>query len=98
MTDWGADLIDMAHWGMGCDETGPVEVQGHGTFPPQTDLWNAATSFEFTCTYGNGVKMIVSSGGPNRFEGTEGWVELAGKTDPPQLANSVIAPNEIHLY
>jgi len=35
-----------------------------------------------TRTYANGVKMIVRSGGPNRFEGTEGSVELAGKTDP----------------
>jgi hypothetical protein len=91
-------MIDMAHWGMGCDETGPVEVQGKGTFPPRTDLWNASTAFEFTCTYANGVKMIVRSGGPNRFEGTEGSVQLAGKTDPPELAKSVIGPNEIHLY
>ena len=98
VTDWGAHLIDMAHWGMGCDETGPVEVEGKGTFPPSTDLWNAATAFEFTCTYAGGVKMIVRSGGPNRFEGTEGWVELAGKTDPPALADSVIGRDEIHLY
>ena len=42
--------------------------------------------------------MIVRSGGPNRFEGTEGSVALAGKTDPPGLAKSVIGPNEIHLY
>ena len=49
---------------MGCDTTGPVEVEGKGTFPPRTDLWNAATGFEFTCTYASGVKMIVSSGGP----------------------------------
>jgi len=98
VTDWGAHMIDMAHWGMGCDTTGPVEVGGHGTFPPQTDLWNAATEFEFTGTYADGVKMIVRSGGPNRFEGTEGSVELAGKTDPPSLAESVIGPDEIHLY
>ncbi|NQT35913.1 MAG: Gfo/Idh/MocA family oxidoreductase [Planctomycetes bacterium] len=98
VTDWGAHMIDMAHWGMGCDETGPVEVEGQGTFPPRDNLWNAATSFEFTCTYADGVKMIVRSGGPNRFEGTEGWVELGGKTDPPSLAGSVIGPDEIHLY
>jgi predicted dehydrogenase len=98
VTDWGAHMIDMAHWGMDCDETGPIEVEGKGTFPPGAALWNAATGYEFTCTYANGVKMIVSSGGPNRFEGTDGWVELAGKTNPPELANSVIGPNEVHLY
>ncbi|MBN2474042.1 MAG: Gfo/Idh/MocA family oxidoreductase [Pirellulales bacterium] len=98
VTDWGAHMIDMAHWGMGCDETGPVEIEGQGTFPPRTDLWNVATAFEFTCTYADGVKMIVKSGGPNRFEGTEGWVELGGKTDPSSVADSVIGPDEIHLY
>ena len=98
VTDWGAHMIDMAHWGMGCDETGPIEVEGKGTFPASTNLWNAATAFEFTCTYASGVKMIVRSGGPNRFEGSAGWVELAGKTNPPKLAESVIGPDEIHLY
>jgi predicted dehydrogenase len=98
VTDWGAHLIDMAHWGMGCDETGPIEVEGKGTFPPPGDLWNAATGFQFTCTYANGVKMLVSSGGPNRFEGTEGWVDLGGATNPASLAKSAIRPDEIHLY
>jgi predicted dehydrogenase len=98
VTDWGAHMIDMAHWGMGCDDTGPVEIEGRGTWPARQDLWNAATGFEFTCTYANGVKMIVSSGGPNRFEGTEGWVDLGGATHPPALASAEIGPDEIHLY
>ena len=37
-------------------------------------------------------------GGPTRFEGTEGWVELGGKTEPASLADSVIGRDEIHLY
>jgi len=98
VTDWGAHMIDMAHWGMGRDESGPIAVEGKGTFPPSTDLWNAATGFEFTCTYDDGVKMIVKSGGPTRFEGTEGSVDLGGKTDPPELADTVIGHDEIHLY
>lgn len=98
VTDWGAHMIDMAHWGMGCDETGPVEVEGRGTWPPRENLWNAATGFEFTCTYANGVRMIVTNGGPNRFEGTDGWVNLGGATNPPELAAAEIGPDEIHLY
>ena len=99
VTDWGAHYIDMAHWGMGTELTGPVEVEGKGDFPRDGILWNTATSFEFTCTYANGMKMIVSSrGGGVRFEGTEGTVWLEGGTDPPAIATSVIGPNEIHLY
>ena len=99
VTDWGAHFIDMAHWGMGTEFTGPVEVEGKGTWPPVTDLWNTATEFKFECTYANGVKMIVSSaGGGVRFEGSDGWVDLEGRTDPPSLAKETIGPNEIHLY
>ena len=98
VTDWGAHLIDMAHWGMGCDDTGPVEIEGRATWPPRHELWNAATGFEFTCTYANGVKLIVTSGGRNRFEGTEGWAELAGATNPRALATSELGPNDIRLY
>ena len=97
VTDWGAHMIDMAHWGMGTEHTGPVEIEGKGHFPPRTELWNAASSFEF-CTYADGVKMIVKSGGPTRFEGTDGWINLEGKSDRPELASDVIGPNEIHLY
>ncbi|MCY2996397.1 MAG: Gfo/Idh/MocA family oxidoreductase [Planctomycetota bacterium] len=98
VTDWGAHLIDMAHWGMGADESGPLEVEGQGTWPPKTNLWNTATGFTFTATYAGGVQVIVSSGGPNRFEGSEGWVDLGGATNPPSLASSVIGPDELHLY
>ena len=33
LTDWGAHFIDVAHWGMGTERTGPVEVHGTGNFP-----------------------------------------------------------------
>jgi len=99
VTDWGAHYIDMAHWGMGTEETGPIEVQGKGTFPDAGELWNTATGFEFECLYGNGVKMVVkNAGGGVRFEGTDGWVDLEGGTNPPSLAKSAIGPNEVHLY
>ncbi len=97
VTDWGAHMVDVAHWGMGAENTGPVEVEGKGVFPPRSNLWNAAESFEFTCTYASGVKLIVKNGGPNRFEGTDGQLAFEGKL-PPELAQSTIGPNEIHLY
>src|SRR3569623_3558848 len=63
VTDWGAHYIDMAHWGMNAEPTGPVELEGPGKFPPRAALWNTAKEFEFTCTYADGVKMRVKSGG-----------------------------------
>ncbi len=99
LTDWGAHYIDMAHWGMGTELTGPIEVEGKGEFPRDTVLWNTATSFRVECLYANGMKMIITSGGGGvRFEGTEGTVHLEGGTNPPSIADSVIGPNEVHLY
>jgi len=99
ITDWGAHFVDMAHWGMGTEETGPVEIEGTGTWPKDGVLWNTATSFHVTCTYANGMTMIIrSSGGGVRWEGTDGWVDLGGRTEPASVADSVIGPGEIHLY
>ncbi|MEO7536954.1 MAG: Gfo/Idh/MocA family oxidoreductase, partial [Ferruginibacter sp.] len=33
ITGWGAHHIDSAHWGMGKERSGPVEIWGHGDFP-----------------------------------------------------------------
>jgi len=99
VTDWGAHFIDMAHWGMGTELGGPVEVEGHGEFPVDGALWNTATSFHFECAYADGMRMIVKSGGGSvRFEGTEGWIEPPGKTHPASIAKSEIRPDEMHLY
>ncbi len=33
LTDWGAHHVDIAHWGLGQEHTGPCEIQGTGSFP-----------------------------------------------------------------
>lgn len=33
LTDWGAHHVDIAHWGLGKEATGPVEIEGQGVFP-----------------------------------------------------------------
>jgi len=99
VTDWGAHFIDMAHWAMGTEETGPVEIEGRGEFPPNGALWNTATSFHFECKYANGMKLIVKSGGGGvKWEGTDGWVENDNKTYPASVAKEIVGPHEIHLY
>jgi predicted dehydrogenase len=82
ITDWGAHFVDMAHWGMDTELTGPVKVSGEGEYPDPKALWNTATAFEFECTYANGVTMHVQSGGHGvTFHGDEGHVGLGGKVE-----------------
>ncbi|NQV32807.1 MAG: Gfo/Idh/MocA family oxidoreductase [Phycisphaeraceae bacterium] len=98
LTDWGAHFIDMAHWGMGMELTGPVEIEGSGTFPPMADLWNTPTAFHLESQYANGIKMIISNkGGGVRFVGTDGQVTLGG-SDPKSIWDSKIGPGETRLY
>jgi predicted dehydrogenase len=103
VTDWGAHHIDIAHWGMDCDHTGPVEVQGKGIFP-KDGLWNAAVDYDFECIYENDLVMRVASNNhcPQgvRFIGDSGWVHVTRsglKTNPPALRKAKIGPDEVHL-
>ena len=80
LLDWIGHHGDIAHWGLGNDETiGPLEVEGKGEFPPKEALWNTATKYRITCQYPNDVEFIIAGGhgdirGGTKWIGTEGWV------------------------
>ncbi|MEP7267258.1 MAG: Gfo/Idh/MocA family oxidoreductase [Saprospiraceae bacterium] len=75
ITGWGSHHVDIAHWGMGTEKTGPVEIWGHADFP-KSGLWDVHGIFKTEAMYANGVHMIVSNELPNgiKFVGTEGWI------------------------
>jgi predicted dehydrogenase len=75
ITGWGSHHIDCAHWAMGTEHTGPIEISGTAEFPTK-GLWNVHGNFRTEALYANGVRMIVSGDFPNgiRFEGTKGWI------------------------
>ncbi len=118
ITGWGAHHVDTAHWGMGTEYTGPIEVEAEAVFP-KSGLWNVHGDFKVTAKYANGVVMHISGEYTNgvKFEGSEGWIFVTrGKpvtsSDPvsgneskksldasdPKILDSVIGPDEIHLY
>lgn len=119
ITGWGVHHIDIAHWGMNAEYTGPLEAECVSVAFPKSGLWNVHGDFEVQMKYANDVTMIVNGAFPNgiRFEGTKGWIFCtrsgggATSTDPaanaksrgieasdPKILESVIGPNEIHLY
>ncbi len=71
MTDWGAHHMDIAQWGIGADDSGPVEIEGKAAFPSTPDGYNVATSFSARMRYANGVELVVEDDGRNgvMFEG-----------------------------
>jgi predicted dehydrogenase len=78
ITGWGAHHVDTAHWGMGTEYTGPVEVEASADFPT-SGLWNVHGPFDVKAKYENGVEMRIRGDFPNgvKFIGTEGWIFVA---------------------
>lgn len=98
LTDWGGHFNDMAQWGMGTDDTGPVKIQKAKGNWVEHPVWNTANHFYYECIYKNGVKLVIQSGKDTgvKYEGSEGWI--SNREDPKKMMDTVIVPNEIHLY
>ena len=60
ITDFGAHHIDIAHWGMDMENSGPVEMKNISGELKLNELYNTATKFHFECRYANGVEMVVA--------------------------------------
>jgi len=106
MMDWIGHHADIAHWGLGFDYTGPVEVEGAGNYP-KDGPYDAPTEYKFTCTYANGVKIIVANdrqqpmGMGARWIGDKGWIHVdRGRTssEPAELLRESIGAGETKLY
>ena len=55
MTDWGAHHIDIAQWGLGYTDSGPIEIEGTATFPDVYPAdFNAVDFFAGKQKLGNG--------------------------------------------
>ncbi len=103
----GIHTVDMAQWGNGTDRTGPVEVEGTGTYP-RDGLCDCATAWNVNLKFASGVVMNFTDGEQNtlgvRFEGTDGWVyvkerHLGGAIDaePKSLLKRPLGADDVHL-
>ena len=107
LTDWAGHHIDIAHWGLGLDTTGPVEVQGKGEYPDD-GLYNVPMSYKFTCKYANGIEMVVANDrqvpngmGPTWYGEGGKWIHVNRgglRASDPAILREQIGPDEIHLY
>ncbi len=100
---FGVHDIDIAHWGMNTEHTGPVEIEGQGVFP-KAGLFNTVLTYRIEFKYANGVTLIMTSTDQNphgvRFVGSKGWVFTRGEiqAEPASLLNEIIGPNDVRLY
>ena len=92
VTDWGAHHFDIAQWGLGMDESGPVDV-----IPPTEP--NAQSGVQFR--YADGTVMIHKPGNGVTFKGTDGQIYVnRGKFEstPESLVEIPLESHKIQLY
>ena len=101
LTDWGAHHNDIAQWGLGMDESGPVEIDGRGEFP-DSGLMDTPIRYSVNYTYASGVTLECNSEGNGcTFFGTEGEIYVNRgqlSSTPEDIIREPIREDEIHLY
>jgi predicted dehydrogenase len=75
ITGWGVHHIDIAHWAMGTEDSGPVEIRAKAEFPKK-GLWDVHGPYQVEAKYANGVMVHISDKYPNglKFVGEKGWI------------------------
>ncbi len=90
-TDWGAHHFDIAQWGLGMDESGPVEI-----IPPEDPKAMQGLKYK----YANGVEVV--HGGPGAtFVGTSGVISVdRGRIQscPGKILDEPLKESDVHLY
>jgi predicted dehydrogenase len=107
LTDWAGHHVDVAHWALDLELTGPIEIEGKGKYP-KDGTYNVPTEYKFICKYENGLTMIVANDRqlPHRmgttWYGEKGWIYVNRnnilEAEPGGILDERIGPNEIRLY
>ena len=104
ITGWGQHHFDIAHWAMGTEYSGPIEIYGEAKFADK-GLWDVHGEYATEMVYANGVVVrgtTDSKEKPNGllFTGTEGWIFVsrgnyqASANDPKTYASSPLKASD----
>ena len=92
MTDWGAHHFDIAQWGLGMDDSGPVEI-----IPPDDPKATKGLRYR----YANGVEVVHGPGGGVNFVGTDGEITVNRghlSSKPEGIVKEPLGEKDVHLY
>jgi predicted dehydrogenase len=105
MTNWGAHHLDIAQWGLGMDDSGPVEIEGSAVYNAQK-IYETPQKFDVTYKYANGTVLLCSSGtgkykGGTLFEGEKGSIFVsrgALESTPEEILDQPLDDKCVKLY
>ncbi|MFW6170001.1 MAG: Gfo/Idh/MocA family protein [Planctomycetota bacterium] len=102
--DWGTHLFDTAQWANDTERSGPVEIDGKGTFW-ESGLYDTVKDYDVTYKYANGVVMTCKPGTPSiKFIGTDGFIGNQGwnsqriQASSDEVLEPVTGPNAVKLF
>ncbi len=107
LTDWAGHHIDIAHWGLGLDRTGPIEIEGTGVYPRE-GIFDVPVEYHIKAKYATGVEMVyanarrVPHGMGVCWYGEEGWIHVDRGNrliaSDPKILDEKIGDGETKLY
>jgi len=104
LMDWVGHHVDIAHWGLGLDTTGPVSVEARGEYA-KSGIYDSPVRYRVDAIYADGTPLVVAGGDPEIWPGTKwigerGWIWVDRgefRTEPARLRSEVIGPGEVRL-
>ena len=106
MTNWGAHHLDIAQWGLGTDQSGPVEITPGEVVYNAEKLFETPQKFDVQFKYADGTLLLCSSGtgkdkGGTRFEGEKGMIFVsrgALESEPKEVLQAPLDEHSVRLY
>ena len=95
LCDWGAHMFDIAQWGLGMDDSGPVRY-----LPPE----DKTAVRGLRMFYEDGIEMVHEDFGRGwgvRFIGSEGSLDVSRQyfeTDPENILTAELKDSDMRLY
>jgi predicted dehydrogenase len=77
VTDWGAHHLDIVHWALNLERSGPLSIDGRGELPQIENGYNTPRSFAIDLHYPGGIQVHVEPSetvNGIRFEGEQGRI------------------------
>lgn len=105
MTNWGAHHLDIAQWGLGTDNSGPVEITGSAEYNPE-GYYETPMKFDVRYQYADGTEVLCSSGtgkyqNGTLFEGEKGSIYVnrgALESTPEEILEEPLGSKRVKLY
>ena len=103
IADWGAHHLDIAHWALGYDSTGPVKILPSEVVYPKDGFSDQPLKFRVKLQYADGVEIEMSDMNRNgvEFFGSRGKLFISRDalfSDPIDIADTRILPTESRLF